>query len=458
MKVIICGAGQVGFGIARQLSAEDNHVTVVDQSAELISHVTERLDVQGIIGHGSHPEVLEQAGARDADMLIAVTYFDEVNMVAAQVAHSIFSVPLKIARVRAQSYLSPLWSDLFSRDHMPIDVVISPELEVASTILRRLDVPGAFETADFADRRVQVVGVHLDENCPIVNTQLKQLTELFPDLNAIVVGISRDEKLYVPRSTDQMLVGDDIYLSVEATHVERTLDIFGHEEREARRVVILGGGNIGLYLAQQLEASAARINLKIIERDKERAEFVADQLERTVVLHGDGLNQDLMREAGIGEAETIIALTNQDQVNVLACVLAKKEGCQRALCLVNDNSYTGLSGSLGIDAFIDPRAKTVSTILRHVRRGRIRDLYSIENGAAEVIEAEALETSPLAGKPLKEADLPDGIMIGAIVRDDEVIIPRGNTVVETHDRVILFAQRSAVHKVEKLFRVSLEYF
>lgn len=458
MKVIICGAGQVGFGIARQLAAEDNHVTVVDQSAELISHISERLDVQGIIGHGSHPDILEKAGARDADMIIAVTYFDEVNMVAAQVAHSIFSVPLKIARVRAQSYLNPMWADLFSRDHMPIDVVISPELEVARTILRRLDVPGAFETADFAGRRVQVVGVHLDENCPIVNTQLKQLTELFPDLAAIVVGISRGENLFVPKSTDQMLVGDDIYLTVESAHVERTLDIFGHEEKEARRVVILGGGNIGLYLAQQLEDSGAKVNLKIIEMDKDRAEYIADRLNRTVVLHGDGLGQELMREAGINDAETIIALTNQDQVNILACVLAKKEGCQRALCLVNDNSYSSLSESLGIDAFIDPRAKTVSTILRHVRRGRIRDLYSIENGAAEVIEAEVLDTSPLAGQPLKEADLPDGMIVGAIVREDEVIIPRGSTEIQTNDRVILFAQKDAVHKVERLFRVSLEYF
>jgi trk system potassium uptake protein TrkA len=458
MKVIICGAGQVGFGIARQLAAEDNHVTVVDQSAELIGLISERLDVQGVIGHGSQPDVLERAGARDADMIIAVTYFDEVNMMASQVAHSIFSVPLKIARVRAQSYLNPIWSDLFSRDHMPIDVVISPELEVASSILRRLDVPGAFETADFAGRRVQLVGIHLDEDCPIVNTQLKQLTELFPDLSALVVGISRHENIFVPKPTDQMLVGDDIYLIVEGSHVERALDIFGHEEREARRVVILGGGNIGLYLAKQLEASGAKINLKIIELDKERAEKIADQLDRTVVLHGDGLDQDLMREAGIKSAETIIALTNQDQVNILACVLAKKEGCQRALCLVNEASYTTLSESLGIDAFIDPKAKTVSTILRHVRRGRIRDLYSIANGAAEVIEAEALETSPLVGKPLKEAELPDGMIIGAIVRGEEVIIPRGSTQVETNDRVILFAQKDVVHKVERLFRVSLEYF
>ncbi len=458
MKVIICGAGQVGFGIARELAAEENHVTVIDQSSELIGQIVEQLDVQGVVGHGAHPDVLDRAGARDADMLIAVTYFDEVNMVAAQVGHSIFSVPLKVARVRAQSYLNQAWSDLFSRDHMPIDVIISPELEVAKSILRRLAVPGAFVTRDFSDQRVQLIGVHLEEDCPIVDTQLKQLTELFPDLAAIVVGITRGGKVFVPKPTDQMMIGDDIYLIAESSHVQRTLDIFGHEEKEARRVVIVGGGNIGLYLGRELERQGVKHNVKIVEKDKKRAELIADSLDRTVVLSGDGLDSEIMREAGIHEAETIVALTNQDEANVLACVLAKKEGCQRALCLINDRTYASLSAPLGIDAFIDPRASTVSTVLRHVRRGRIRDLYSVEDGAAEVIEAEALETSPLVGKPLRDADLPDGLIIGAIVREGEIIIPRGGTEVRTHDKVILFAQRDVVRRVERMFRVSLEYF
>lgn len=458
MKVIICGAGRVGFGIASQLAAENNHVTVIDQSPELVQQISEQLDVQAVVGHGAQPDVLDRAGAGDADMIIAVTFFDEVNMVAAQVAHSIFSVPLKVARVRAQSYLAPEWRNLFSRDHMPIDVIISPELEVAKSVLRRLEVPGAFETTEFADGLVQMVGINIEEDCPIVNTPLNQLTELFPDLAAIVTGISRDGHLFVPKPTDQMMVGDKVYLVAESTHVSRTLDIFGHEEREARRIVILGGGNIGLYVARRLEESSSRVNVKIIERDKERAETIAETLKRTVVLHGDALDRQVLREAGVHESETIISLTNQDQVNILASVLAKKQGCERALALINDESYAALSGALGIDAFIDPRATTVSTILQHVRRGRIRALHSVAGGDAEVLEAEALETSPLVGIPLREADLPSGIMIGAIVREGEVIIARPDSQIQTNDHVIIFAQRDMVKKVERLFRVSLEYF
>lgn len=458
MKVIVCGAGQVGFGIARRLASENNDVTVIDQSPELVKEISEQLDVQGIVGHGAHPDSLERAGAREADMLIAVTFFDEVNMVACQVGHSIFNIPLKIARVRAGSYLDPAWSDLFSRDHMPIDEIISPELEVARSVMRRLSVPGAFVTYDFEGGKVQLVGTHLDEDCPVLDTPLRQLTELFPDLAAIVAGISRDGKMIVPKPSDQLVAGDNIYFIADRDHVARTLGIFGHEEIEARRVIILGGGNIGLYLAGQLEASPSRVNVKIIEQNKERAEYVADHLNRTVVLNGDGLNRDILIEAGVQDAETIVALTDHDQVNILASVLAKKEGCQRALCLINDRSYTTLSEGLGIDAFIDPRATTVSTILRHVRRGRIRDLQSIENGMAEVIEAEALETSTLVGKPLREADLPDGIIIGSVVRGGEVLVPNGDTKIQTKDRVILFAEGDMVKEVERMFRVSLEYF
>ncbi len=457
MKVIICGAGQVGFGIARQLAEEGNAVTVIDQSPELIQRIDDTLDVKAMVGHGSHPDVLDLAGAQDADMLIAVTFSDEVNMVAAQIAHSLFSVPLKVARVRAQSYLDPIWQDLFSREHLPIDVVISPELEVGKTVLQRLANPGAFETLDFGEGRVKVIGVHLNEDCPVVNTPLRQLTELFPDLNAVVVGISRDSRMFIPKRTDQMLVGDNVYFVAKSDHVRRTLDIFGHEESEARRVIIVGGGNIGLFVAQELEKDSS-VKIKIIESNKARAEFVADRLNRTVVLNGDGLDQDLLREAGVRETETVVTLTNQDETNILASVIAKREGAQRTLCLINNREYGPLRKTLNIDAFIDPRATTVSTILQHVRRGRIKGLHSVERGLAEVIEAEALETSPLVGKPLRQVRLPDGIMIGAIIRGDDVIRPTGDSKIETGDRVVIMAQRDMVRKVEQMFRVSLEYF
>lgn len=457
MKVIICGAGQVGFSIAQQLSQEQNSVTVIDQSTELIAHVEQAIDVKSIVGHASHPDLLDRAGAGDADMLIAVTFSDEVNMVAAQIAHSIFSVPLKIARVRTRSYLDPVWQGLFSRNHMPIDVIISPEVGVGTKVLQTLSNPGAFETVSFADDVVKLVGVHLTKDCPIVNTPLGQLTELFPDLNAFVVGIARGNDVFVPKRTDQMLYGDDVYLIAESKHVRRTLDIFGREEREAHRIILIGGGNIGLHVAQQLEKEAG-VKVKMIESNKLRAEIAADELKRTVVFHGDGLDQDLLQEAGIKETEAVVALTNDDETNVLASVLAKRAGALRGMCLINSQKYVPFLEPLGIDTFIDPRATTVSTILEHVRRGRIKSLHSIRQGAAEVIEAEALATSPLVGKLLREFRLPEGIIVGAVVRKGNFIRPGGDTKIEIGDRVVIFVLRDMVRKVEQLFRVSLDYF
>ena len=458
MKVIICGAGQVGFGIAERLAAENNDVTVIDRTPDLVQTITDSLDVRGVVGHGSHPDVLERAAAGDCDMIIAVTFADEVNMVACQVAHSLFNIPTKIARVRDQSYLAPGWQDLFLRENMPIDVIISPEVAVGDMVLRRLAQPGAFETIGFVGDRVFVVGVTCDEDCPIVNTPLRQLTELFPDLNAVVVGIMRDGKIFAPHGQDRMLVGDEVYFAAERGQVERALGIFGHDEKQARRIVIAGGGNIGFYVAHQLEAHQSRSKIKIIETDRKRAEFIADELKRAVILNGNALDHGLLREAGADDADTFISLTNDDQVNILASVMAKREGCPRALSLVSNTNYAGVIRSLGIDAHISPKAMTVSTILQHVRRGSIRRVHAVQNSAAEVIEAEALETSPLVGKPLRDAELPDGFRLGAVVRDNKVIIPHGDTELRAHDRVVMFALAGKVREVERMFRVSLEYF
>lgn len=457
MRVIVCGAGRVGFGIARELAGERNAVTVVDTSPRLIEQVTSALDVRGVVGHGSHPDVLEQAGARDAEMIIAVTFSDEVNMVACQIAHSIFNVPTKIARVRAQNYLDTAWVDLFSRNNLPIDVVISPEIEVGRAILRRLDTPGAFDSIAFADGRVRVLGIRIDEECPVVDTPLSQLTELFPTLKARVIGVKRDQRLFTPKSTDQLTVGDDIYLSVDAAHARRALDIFGRDETLARRVVLVGGGNIGVYVAQMLEATPG-VRVRMIESSKERAEQAAERLRKTVVLHGDGLDPDLLREAGVEDAEVVVSLTNDDKVNVLSASLAKAEGARRAVCLINDRTYAALKSALSIDVFVDPRVATVSTILQHVRKGRITGLQTIEDGEAELIEGVLLDTSPLAGKTIAKAGVAGGIAFGAVVRGDEVIIPNGDFRLMVNDRVILLAERAHVADVERAFRVALEYF
>ncbi len=458
MKVIICGAGQVGFNIARYLSSEAADITVVDQSPELVQKISDSLDVTGLVGFGSHPDVLERAGAADADMVIAVTYADEVNMVACQICHSLFDVPTKIARVRHQSYLDPLWADLFSRDNMPIDVIISPEIEVAKAIGRRLELPGAFDVLPLADGKVSMIGIQCTEDTPVIHTPLRQLTALFPELHIVVVGVYRDGKGLIPTADDQLLPGDIIYVVAETSHLARAMSAFGHEEKEARRVIIVGGGNIGLNLATAVEKTHGHVAVRIIERDKKRAEFVAQRLEKSVVIHGDALDTEILEEANASNAETIVAVSNDDEVNILASLLAKRSGCQRAVTLINKSSYGPLIGTLGIDTVVSPRAITVSTILQHVRRGRIRSVHSVTEDFGEVMEAEALETSRMVGVPIREAKLPDGMIVGALVRGDAVIIPRGDTVINAGDLVIIFATTQAVKSVEKLFAVKLEFF
>lgn len=458
MKVIVCGAGQVGFNIARHLAMENNDVTVIDQSPELIRRISDTLDAQGVVGHASHPEVLEQAGIRDCDMIIAVTYADEVNMVACQVAHSLFDVPTKIARIRQQSYLQPIWGNLFSRENLPIDVIISPEIEVARAIIRRLKVPGAFEMIPLVDDKVKLVGVRCTEACPIVNTPLRQLTQLFPELSIVIVGIMRDAKPIVPTSDDQMLPGDDVYFVVDSDQLPRAMAAFGHEEPEARRLLILGGGNIGLFLAQEIERDYSWVRAKIVESKAERAEYVASLLSRTVVLQGDVLDNEILEEAGVATADTVVAVTNDDETNILSSLLAKRQGSQRAISLVNNASYQSLITTLGIDVVVVPHNITVSTILQHVRRGRIHSVHTLREGFGELIEAEALETSPMVGPPLKDVKLPAGVLLGAIVRGGKMIVPRSTTVVQAKDRIVLFAAKEAIRKVEQMFSVQLEYF
>ena len=351
-----------------------------------------------------------------------------------------------------------MWSDLFSRDHMPIDVIISPEVEVAQAINHRLAIPGAFDVIPLADGRVSLIGVHCTEECPILETPLRQLTDLFPDLHIVIVAVSRNGVGTVPRGDDMLMEGDDVYFVADSDHLYRAMAAFGHEETEARRVIIVGGGNIGLSLAQLVEASGKRVNLKVIEYDKKRAELVAQQLDRAVVIHGDALDAEILDEANVSSAETVVAVSNDDEVNILASMLAKRFGCQRAVTLINTTSYGPLIGSLGIDTVVNPRAITVSTILQHVRRGRIRSVHSLTEGFGELIEAEALETSSLVGVPIRDAKLPDGVVLGAIVRGNEVLIPRGGTTVRSGDLVILFAATEAVKQVEKLFSVKLEFF
>jgi len=457
MKVIVCGAGQVGSQIARSLSDEGNAVTVVDQDGALVRRVTDTLDVSGVAGFASHPDVLARAGAQDTDMLIAATSMDEVNMVACQVAHSVFEVPTKIARIRTDSYLEAEWSDLFRRDHMPIDVIISPETEVARVTLRRLVSNAAFDIEPFFEGKADFVGIHLDDNCPVLNTPLGQLTELFSTLRAIVVAVRRDGRIWVADRDDQLFPGDDVYFIAAREDVQRAFGIFGRENLVAERVVVVGAGNVGLRVAQRIEASPG-LRGKLIERNRERAERAADTLERTIVLNGDALDADILAEAGVEDADAIVALTEDDRTNLLACALANEAGCPISIALAKDNTFARIADPLGVNALINPRATTVSSILRHVRRGRVRAVYSVGRGEGEVIEAQVMATSPIAGRRIRDASFPAGSIIGAILRDGELKMPHGDTVIRVGDSLVVFSVFKAVRRVEQMFRVSMEFF
>ena len=458
MKVIICGAGQVGWQIARHLSGEKNDVTVVDNNPDLVRRATETLDVQGITGFASYPDILDRAGARDADMIIAATYSDEVNMVTCQVAHSVFSIQRKIARLRAQSYLDAIYSDLYRRDHMPIDVVISPEKEVAEAAMRRLAAPAAFDTETFMAGKAQLLGLRLQDDCPVLNTPLRQLTDLFSTLRVVVLAIRREGRLFAPEAGDQLFAGDEAYLFAPTEDIPRTLEVFGKSQAAQERLVIIGGGNIGLSVAQSLEARGKRSRAKVIERNRQCAERAADALERTIVLNGDGLDSALLNEAGIARADAVLAVTDDDKTNMLAAVRAKAAGCPYAIALINDPTLLPLMEPLGIDAYINPRATTVSSILRHIRHGKVRAVYSIGDAEAEVIEAEVMSTSSIAGAEIREVDFPEGVLVGGILKDGKVIKPTGSARVEAGDVIVLFALADDVAQVEQLLQVSIDFF
>lgn len=458
MKVIICGAGQVGWQIARHLASEKNDVTIVDNDQDLVSRATDTLDVKGVSGFASYPDVLTNAGAEDADMIVAATHSDEVNMVICQVAHSIFNIPRKIARLRSQSYLDAIYADLYRRDHLPIDVVISPELEVAEAALKRLSFPNAFESENFLNNQAQLLGLNIEENCPVVNTPLRQLTDLFSSLRVIVVGIRRQGVLFAPSAGDQIFCSDEVFLMCHSNDANRTMDVFGKSQGEQNRVILIGGGNVGLRIAKSLEESENRISAKIIETDRSRAEFAANSLERTIVLHGDGLDSELLEEANVSKTDAILSVTDDDKTNMLASVRAKSKGCKKAIALINDPTMSALMGPLAIDAYINPRATTVSSILRHIRHGKVKNVYSIGDAEAEIIEAQVMSTSPIAGSRIVDIDFPEGVIVGGILKDGEMLKPDSSTKIEEGDVIALFALSKDIPEVERLLQVTIDYF
>jgi len=461
MNIIICGAGRVGFTIAKILSEQGHSITVIDQSSEDIQKIDETLDVKSIVGKATYPSILEKANASEADMIIAVTRNDEINMLICQIAFSIFNVQKKIARIRSQDYLNPKFTKVYNKENLPIDVIISPEIEIAKSLQRKLEAPGALDNVPFADSKIRLLEILIDEKCTLKDIKLNELTKKFPKLDANILGVIREDKFVVLKKNDIMLKDDRAYVIINASQMKDTLAAFGHNEKISNKILIIGGGNIGFNLAKNLEESFDSARVKIIEKNKERAELIASELNNTIVINGDALDEEVLLEANINEVQTVLALTNDDEDNLMVSVLVEKFAKdngelsdKRTMALINKPNYSLLQSSLKIDDFIDPRMNTVSSILKHIHKGSIENAYSILNGEYEIIEAEIIETSELINKELKNSNLPDEIRVGAILRGEDVVIPRSNFVFKKEDVVVLLAKKDFLNVVENMFRIS----
>ena len=461
MNIIICGAGRVGFTIAKQLSEQGHSITVIDPSSEDIQKIDDALDVKAIVGKGSYPSILEKANAQEADMIIAVTRNDEINMVICQIAFSIFKIPKKIARIRSQDYLNPKFTTVYNKENLPIDVIISPEIEIAKSIQRKLEAPGALDSVPFAENKIRLLEILINENCSLINIKLSDLTKKYPNLKANVIGVIREDRFFIPKKTDEIIANDKIYVIINSTQMSETLEAFGHNEKVSKKILIVGGGNIGFNLAKNIEENLDAARVKIIEKNKERAEFLASELNNTIVINGDALDEEVLAEANLEEAETVLALTNDDEDNLMVSVLVEKFAKdekeiddKRTMALINKPNYSLLQNSLKIDDLIDPRMNTVSSILKHIHKGTIETAYTIMNGEYEVIEAEIIETSELINKELKNSNLPEEIRIGAVLRDEKVIIPRSDFVFQKDDKVVFLAKKDSISVVENIFRIS----
>ena len=449
MNIIICGAGRVGFTIAKLLSEQGHSITVIDQSSEDIQKINDSLDVKAIVGKATYPSILEKANASETDMIIAVTRNDEINMLICQIAFSIFNIPKKIARIRSQDYLNPKFTRVYNKENLPIDVIISPEIEIAKSIQRKLEAPGALDSVPFADNKIRLFEILIKDDCKSIDIKFNELTKKYPKLEANIIGINRDDKFFIPKKTDSVKKDDKIYVIINSSQMSETLEAFGHEEKISKKILIIGGGNIGFNLAKNIEETLETVRVKIVEKNKERAEYLANELNDTIVINGDGLDEEVLTEANLDEAETVLALTNDDEDNLMVSVLVekfakdqKKIDDKRTMALINKPNYSLLQSSLKIDDLIDPRMTTVSSILKHIHKGTIENAYTISNGEYEVIEAEIIETSELINKEIKNSNLPDELRIGAVLRDKKVIIPRSNFIFKKDDRVVFIVKKT----------------
>ncbi|MBU4258280.1 MAG: Trk system potassium transporter TrkA [Proteobacteria bacterium] len=454
MKVIIVGAGEVGFHIASRLAHENKDVVVIDEDSEAIRRVSDNIDVQVIVGSGSSPVSLEDAGIKEAEILLAVTNSDETNLVACLVANIISPYTKKLARVRNADF--DKYHATF-RDHAPhIDTLINPEIEVVKTIDRLMSMPGAVDVGKFANGRVKFIGINLDKEARLAGSRLHEIPAMLGKPGPLIVAVIRDEELIIPRGDDRLMPGDLVYFISEEDNILDTLAIFDKHAEPVNRVLIVGGGRIGSRLATLLDDKP--IYTKLIEKNPDRCTKLAEKLNKVVVLHGDGSDQGLLNEENIQETDFVITLTDDEEINILASLLAKRMGAKKTITKISKFSYFSLMSMIGIEQVVSPRLSAINTILQHIRRGKVLSSISIKGEQAEFMEAVALETSEIVGKPLKNISFPKGALVTSIIRNDNIIIPSGDSVIEPDDRIIIFATMQAIPKIEKILTVKLEYF
>jgi trk system potassium uptake protein len=453
LKIVIVGAGEVGYHIASRLALENKDVVVVDKDAEAIRRVADGMDVQTVNGSGSSPSVLEEAGIREAEILLAVTNRDETNLVACLVADLLSPGTKKLARIRGADF--DQYHETFRNQTAHIDTVINPEIEVVNTIEQLMRVPGAVDVGEFAQGRIKFVGVYLDRHSRLAGVRLSDLPEKI-GRRLLIAAVVREEEVIIPTGKDRLLPGDLIYFISEQDKLSEALSIFDKHPEPVKRVLIIGGGRIGMRLAMRLESQS--IYCKIIEKNPLRCAVLAEKLNKAIVLHGDGSDQNLLSEENIGDIDVVVTLTNDEETNILSSLLARRMGAGKAITKISKFSYFPLMTAIGIEQVVSTRLSAINTILQHVRRGKVLSAVSLKGEQAEVLEAVALETSDIVDKPLRRISFPKGAILAGIIRKDHIIIPDGESIVEPNDRIIIFAQRRAISGVEKLLAVKLEYF
>jgi len=454
LKVLIIGAGEVGFHIASHLARENKDVVVIDKDPAAIRHVSDNIDVQVVNGPGSSPVILEESGIKEAEILLAVTDSDEINLVACLVANLISPSTKKIARIRHADY--DKYNETF-REHAPhIDTLINPEVEVVKTIDRLIKVPCAVEVEEFSDGRVKFVGIHLDKSARLAGVRLSDIYAVTGKQSPLISAVVRDEELIIPRGNHRLKAGDLIYFISEKDKLIESLSIFDKQVEPIDRVMIIGGGSIGFRLATLLEEDS--VYTKIIEKNPDRCTELAEKLNKAVVLHGDGSDQELLRAENVRNMDVVVTLTNDEETNILTSLLAKRMGAPKIITKISKFSYFPLMSMIGLDQVVSPRLSAINTIIQHIRRGKVLSTKSIRDEQAEIMEAVAMETSDIVGKPIKEISIPEGALVTGIIRNDTVIIPTGESVIEPGDRIIIFAKRQAIPKIEKILAVKLEYF